>query len=107
MASRPLTPQAIEALAGIGGIAVCICIAGYLYFIMGTVPEVATPPSTYNLSAVKTELSADDSKNVFVKMGALGAAPYTSATSSDGQGTSGVQYTSDEIGKTDLTQLGK
>ena len=100
--ARPLTPQSVNTIIGGVTILVVLLVFSWIYFFQA---KVATQPATarqYNLTVISQDLQAPDATNVFVKTVPL-AAPQQGTTGS----STGVTYSSSDIGKQDLTQLGK
>lgn len=99
MATRQLSPATIGAL--IAGVFVAL-VVGYLVYIFLFATKAAVQADAskhYDTSIIATELSADNAKSIF-----LLTVPLTTPTNNT---TGGVPYNPSELGKTDITQIGK
>jgi hypothetical protein len=97
--AQPLNQQMTGSI--FGGIAVIgvLGLGAYMYLVLAKPAEVTPPASLYSTAVITTELQAKDGVNVFLKTG-----PLQSVV----QGQTGqVDYQQSELGKQDLTQIGK
>lgn len=97
--ARQMTPATLGGiLAGAGS----VLILGYMGFLLfpGTqATAVPVPTSQYDTSVIVTELSTTNDKSIF-----LSTVPLTAETTNT---SGGVQYDPSELGKTDITQIGR
>ncbi|CAN5178103.1 hypothetical protein BH11PAT4_BH11PAT4_3270 [soil metagenome] len=97
-----MKPLTTDTAWTIGGVLLVLAAAGAMYYFMFIQTAVAAlPPVTksYNVGVIGTDLRKADTQNVFLKAAKL----RKPVVSSDAQ----ADYKAEDLGKTNLNELGK
>jgi hypothetical protein len=99
MAQRPINPALISSILVAVAMLGVVGYMGYLYLVASQAQDILPTTKSYNTEVIAKELDVDNAKSVFVLTVPLGTVTN--------QQSGGVPYTEGELGKQDISAIGR